>query len=87
MIKKLNLIRRHYSQSYAYLMELRITDANIWEVKTIAGYIGYKVWKLSFLLNLPREAISHFRTHLEFFRLRVGQPLAKFEHHAWLAAQ
>jgi len=81
------MAHKHYSQSYAYLMELRITDANIWEVKTIAGYIGYKVWKLSFLLNLPREAISHFRTHLEFFRLRVGQPLAKFEHHAWLAAQ
>jgi hypothetical protein len=24
---------------------------------------------------------------LDFFRLRIGNPLSKFEHHAWLAAQ
>ena len=68
-------------------MEVRITDANLWEVKTIAGYIGYKVWKLSFLLNLPREAIAHFKSHLEHFRSRISHPLAKFEHHAWMSAQ
>lgn len=78
---------RHYSQSYAHLLELRISDANINEIKVVAGYIGYKVWRLSFLLNLPREAIAHFRSHLDFFKLRTGHPLSKFEHHAWLADQ
>lgn len=56
-------------------------------MKIVAGYIAYKVWRLSFLLNLPREAIAHFRSHLDFFRLRIGHPLSKFEHHAWLANQ
>lgn len=78
---------RHYTQSYSHLLEVRITDANVAEVKTVAGYIGYKVWRLSFMLNLPREAIAHFRNHLEFFRLRIGHPLSRFEHHAWLAGQ
>ena len=78
---------RHYSQAYAHILELRITDANVNEVKTIAGYVGYKVWKLSFVLNLPREAIAHFKSHLDFFRLRIGHPLTRFEHNAWLAAQ
>ncbi|KAK4015014.1 Trafficking protein particle complex subunit 11 [Daphnia magna] len=81
------MAHKHYSQSYAHLLELRITDANVTEVKIVSGYIGYKVWRLSFLLNLPREAIAHFRSHMDFFRLRVGNPLSKFEHHAWLAAQ
>lgn len=81
------MAHKHYSQSYAHLLELRITDANVTEVKIVAGYIGYKVWRLSFLLNLPREAIAHFRSHMDFFRLRIGNLLSKFEHHAWLAAQ
>lgn len=81
------LILRHYTQAYAYLLELRITDANINEIKIAACYIGYKVWKLSFLLNLPREAISRFKNHLDFFRQRIGHPLSRFEHSAWLAHQ
>jgi len=81
------MAHKYYSQSYAHVLELRITDANVTEAKIVAGYVGYKVWHLSFLLNLPREAIAHFRSHMDFFRLRIGPPLAKFEHHAWMSIQ
>lgn len=73
---------KHYTQAYAYLLELRITDVNINEIKIAACYIGYKVWKLSLLLNLPREAISRFKNHLDFFQQRIGHLLSRFEHSA-----
>jgi len=34
---------RHYKQGYGHLLELRMHDTNILEIKTIAGYIDYKV--------------------------------------------
>lgn len=56
---------RHYKQAYILLAELRATDPNLLEVKTIAGIINYKartflslssvsaivIWRAYFLLS------------------------------------
>ena len=54
------------------LMEVRATDTNIMEVKTVAGFVSYKICKLAFRLNLPRDAISQFRKHMDIFQQKVG---------------
>lgn len=45
-----------------------MTDANAIELKTIAGYINYKLCKIMFNLNLPKDAISQFRLHTEKYK-------------------
>ena len=59
--RDLHAAYKHYSQAYNLLMEVRATDTNIMEVKTVGGFINYKMCKLAFALNLPRDAISQFR--------------------------
>lgn len=78
---------KHYSQAYNLLMEVRATDTNIMEVKTIGGFINYKMCKLAFQLNLPRDAISQFRRHMDIFQLKVGLEELAFEHRGWQANQ
>ena len=34
---------RHYKQAYGHILELRMYDTNLLEIKTIAGFINYKV--------------------------------------------
>lgn len=34
---------RHYKQAYGHILELRMLDTNLLEVKTVAGFINYKV--------------------------------------------
>lgn len=34
---------KHYKQAYGHCLEAKLTDQNILEVKTIAGFITYKV--------------------------------------------
>ncbi|XP_054273779.1 trafficking protein particle complex subunit 11 [Macrosteles quadrilineatus] len=77
----------HYSASYSNLLELRINDTNSHEVKTVAGFILYKVCRLLFALNQPRDAINQFRSHVDHFRPKVGPPELIFQHYAWLAKQ
>ena len=74
-------------QAYNLLMEVRATDTNIVEVKTVAGFINYKVCRLAFKLNLPRDAIQQFRRHMDIFQLKVGASNLSFEHSAWQAEQ
>ena len=33
---------RHYKQAYTHVIELRLVDTNILEVKTVAGFLNYK---------------------------------------------
>lgn len=40
-----------------------------------------------FTLNLPRDAISQFKTHTERFKMRLGFAELAFEHYAWLSKQ
>lgn len=52
-------------QAYHNLLETRMTDANAVEIKTIAGFINYKLCRIMFSLNLPKDAISQFRLHTD----------------------
>lgn len=42
-----------------------MTDTNAMEIKTIACFINYKLCKIMFNLNVPKEAISQFRLHTD----------------------
>ena len=70
--RDLHAAYKHYGQAYSLLMEVRATDTNIMEVKTVAGFVSYKICKLAFRLNLPRDAISQFRKHMDIFQQKVG---------------
>uniref|UniRef100_A0A1B0BI35 Trafficking protein particle complex subunit 11 n=1 Tax=Glossina palpalis gambiensis TaxID=67801 RepID=A0A1B0BI35_9MUSC len=78
---------KHYTQSYATLDEIRITDANCLEIKTIAGFLNYKICRLMFKLKVPRDSINHFMSHIEKYKNRVGSKDLIFEHYAWLSTQ
>ena len=54
------------------MLKVRATDTNIMEVKTVAGFINYKISRLAFQLNLPRDAISQFRRHMDIFKHKIG---------------
>ncbi|XP_058056020.1 trafficking protein particle complex subunit 11 [Anopheles bellator] len=78
---------RHYRQTYTYLDEVRIVDTNCLEVKTIAGFVNYKICRLFFRLNAPKDSISHFKNHVQKYRSRTGFKELLFEHYAWLSVQ
>lgn len=78
---------KHYKQAYTNLMEVRTTDTNISEFKIVAGFINYKICKLSFYLNTPVDAISQFRKHIDILKHRTGHPELAFEHSAWMSKQ
>lgn len=78
---------RHYSQAYSALDDIRIVDTNCLEIKTVAGFINYKICKLMFKLNVPRDSITQFKTHIEKFKMRFGFKELIFEHYAWLSLQ
>ncbi|KAI4461539.1 hypothetical protein MML48_5g00002769 [Holotrichia oblita] len=40
-----------------------------------------------FTLNLPRDAISQFRAHIDRFKTRIGFKELEFEHFGWLSKQ
>ena len=52
--------------------KVRATDTNIMEVKTVAGFVNYKICRLAFQLNLPRDAIAQFRRHMDIFKHKIG---------------
>lgn len=79
--------QKHYVQAYHNLFEIRMLDTNALEIKTIAGFINYKICKIMFNLNLPKDAIAQFRLHTERFKLKTGPKELIFEHHAWMSNQ
>ncbi|XP_058120118.1 trafficking protein particle complex subunit 11 isoform X2 [Anopheles coustani] len=78
---------RHYRQTYTFLDDLRIVDTNCLEIKTIAGFVNYKMCKLFFRLNAPKDSISQFKNHINKYRTRTGFKELLFEHYAWLSVQ
>nr|CAH8826228.1 unnamed protein product [Trichobilharzia regenti] len=80
------LALKHYQQAYNHLTELRMLDAHMLEVKTVAGFINYKICRLAFQNNAS-DAISQFRKHINFFSNLVGLPQLAFEHEAWMSKQ
>nr|XP_029726510.1 trafficking protein particle complex subunit 11 isoform X1 [Aedes albopictus] len=85
-LDQLNALK-HYRQTYANLDELRIVDTNCLEIKTIAGFVNYKICRLYFKVNAPKDSISHFKTHINKYRSRAGFKELVFEHWAWLSVQ
>jgi trafficking protein particle complex subunit 11 len=83
----LNFLHRHYSQAYGKLHERRIVDTNCLEIKTIAGFLIYKTCRLMFKLNVPRDSINQFKTHVEKYKHLAGFKELLFEHYAWLSTQ
>ncbi|KAH8240215.1 hypothetical protein KR032_012184 [Drosophila birchii] len=79
--------QKHYFQAYANLDEIRINDGNCLEIKTLAGFLNYKICRLMFKLKTPRDAINQFIIHVEKYKSRVGFKDLAFEHHAWLSTQ
>lgn len=80
-------IFRHYTHAYNNLLEIRIVDTNANEIRTVGGFVNYKLCRLMFALNLPRDAISQFRAHVDRFKMRIGFKELAFEHYAWLSKQ
>uniref|UniRef100_A0A1Y1MLA7 Trafficking protein particle complex subunit 11 n=1 Tax=Photinus pyralis TaxID=7054 RepID=A0A1Y1MLA7_PHOPY len=78
---------KHYTHAYNNLLEIRVVDTNAMEIRTVAGFINYKLCRLMFGLSLPRDAISQFRSHTDRFKMRIGFQELAFEHHAWLSKQ
>jgi len=78
---------KHYKQAYGYMLDLRMHDTNMLEVKTVAGFINYKICRLSFQHNAPLDAIAQFRKHIDFFKSKTGIPELSFEHSAWMSKQ
>ncbi|XP_058981914.1 trafficking protein particle complex subunit 11 [Musca domestica] len=78
---------KHYTQSYTTLDEIRINDGNNLEIKTVAGFLNYKICRLMFKLKVPRDSINHFISHIDKYKNRVGFKDLIFEHYAWLSTQ
>ncbi|XP_071790310.1 trafficking protein particle complex subunit 11-like [Asterias amurensis] len=78
---------KQYKVAYTHLTELRAHDTNMLEIKTIAGFINYKVCRLCFFHNTPLDAISQFRKHVDLFKNKVGCAELAFEHSAWMSKQ
>lgn len=78
---------KHYKQAYSHILEQRMHDTNMLEIKTIAGFTNYKICRLSFQHNVPLDAIAQFRKHIDFFKNRAGIPELAFEHSAWMSKQ
>lgn len=57
------------------------------EIKSVAGFINYKLCKLFFEIKHPIDAIDQFRKHIDIFKIKAGPSELSFEHSAWLSKQ
>lgn len=67
-------------------MENRMISENISEIKNVAAVLNYKIIRLCFYLNIPLDAIAHFKKHIDIFQAKFIDKF-EFEHYAWLAKQ
>ena len=74
MKNDLHSAQKAYQTAYALILESKLNDFNVVEYKTVAGFINYKLCRLGFKLNLPRDAIAQFRKHLDNFKSKTGVP-------------
>ncbi|XP_014240549.1 trafficking protein particle complex subunit 11 [Cimex lectularius] len=84
---QLTTARKYYREAYDSLLAVRLSDTNEFEVKTIAGFIGYKISRMEFALMKCDDAISHFKAHIDHYKHKTGPKMLLFQHHAWLAKQ
>ena len=86
MKNDLHSAHKAYLSAYSLLLEFKTNEYNTAEIRTVAGYISYKLSRLGFRLNQPREAIAQFRKHMDSFG-RGGPAELAWEHAAWQAGQ
>lgn len=68
-------------------MEIRQSTSNIFEIKSVASLLNYKICRLCFYLNNPKDAISYFKNHIEIFQNKFVSNQIEFEHYGWLSKQ
>lgn len=68
-------------------MEIRQTSANIFEIKSVASLLNYKICKIHFYLSNPKDAIFQFKNHVDIFQNKLVSNQIEFEHYAWLSKQ
>jgi len=78
---------KSYTAAYQLLLDMRVTEHSASEVCTVAGFLSYKICRLAFRLNLPRDAIAQFRKHMDQFKASSGPAQLSWEHAAWQAGQ
>jgi hypothetical protein len=89
MKNDLHAAHKAYHSAYSLLLEFKATEHNAPEIRTVGGFINYKLCRLCFRLNQGRESIAQFRKHMENFgRAGMSGPgeLA-WEQAAWQAGQ
>ncbi|XP_043918491.1 trafficking protein particle complex subunit 11 [Protopterus annectens] len=78
---------KNYRIAYNLAHELRAHETNMLEIKTMAGFINYKICRLCFQLNVPLDAIAQFRKHIDLCKKKIGSAELAFEHAAWMSKQ
>ncbi|XP_053315422.1 trafficking protein particle complex subunit 11 [Spea bombifrons] len=78
---------KNYRTAYNLVHELRSHETNMLEIKTIAGFINYKICRLCFQHNTPLDAIAQFRKHIDLCKKKIGSAELAFEHAAWMSKQ
>ncbi|CAG0893181.1 unnamed protein product [Darwinula stevensoni] len=76
-----------YNQAYTNLGKVVVSEGNVHEVKTVAGFISYKISQLQFRKHLPTPAIQQFKKHVESYADKIGPPDLAFQHSAWMSQQ
>ncbi|XP_029438424.1 trafficking protein particle complex subunit 11 [Rhinatrema bivittatum] len=78
---------KNYRTAYNLVHELRAHETNMLEIKTMAGFINYKICRLCFQHNTPLDAIAQFRKHIDLCKKKIGSAELSFEHTAWMSKQ
>ncbi|MBN3301762.1 TPC11 protein, partial [Amia calva] len=78
---------KYYRTAYNLIHELRAHETNMLEIKTMAGFINYKICRLCFQHNTPLDAIAQFRKHIDLCKKKIGSADLAFEHAAWMSKQ
>ncbi|XP_063046712.1 trafficking protein particle complex subunit 11 [Engraulis encrasicolus] len=78
---------KYYRTAYSLVHELRAHETNMLEIKTMAGFINYKICRLCFQHNTPLDAIAQFRKHIDLCKTKIGSAELAFEHTAWMSKQ
>ncbi|KAM4707991.1 trafficking protein particle complex subunit 11 [Discoglossus pictus] len=78
---------KNYRTAYNLVHELRAHETNMLEIKSMAGFINYKICRLCFQHNTPLDAIAQFRKHIDLCKKKIGSAELSFEHTAWMSKQ
>lgn len=78
---------KYYRTAYSLVHELRAHETNMLEIKTMAGFINYKICRLCFQHNTPLDAIAQFRKHIDLCKKKIGSAELAFEHTSWMSKQ